>query len=113
MIRRPPRSTLFPYTTLFRSDLGRFEVADLADEDHVGVLAHDVAQTGREREPDLRLHGDLVHALQLVLDGVLDRDDLAVRRVDLVEGAVERGGLAGARRPGDEDDPVRALDGPV
>src|SRR5258708_11850425 len=23
MIRRPPRSTLFPYTTLFRSDLGQ------------------------------------------------------------------------------------------
>src|SRR5438876_1859877 len=23
MLRRPPRSTLFPYTTLFRSDLGR------------------------------------------------------------------------------------------
>src|SRR5258707_6987409 len=23
MIRRPPRSTLFPYTTLFRSDSGR------------------------------------------------------------------------------------------
>src|SRR5688572_31625899 len=26
MIRRPPRSTLFPYTTLFRSDMG-WEVA--------------------------------------------------------------------------------------
>src|SRR2546430_12628797 len=25
MIRRPPRSTLFPYTTLFRSKLGRLE----------------------------------------------------------------------------------------
>src|SRR2546430_16981658 len=25
MIRRPPRSTLFPYTTLFRSQIGRFE----------------------------------------------------------------------------------------
>src|SRR3712207_7370157 len=24
MIRRPPRSTLFPYTTLFRSERGRF-----------------------------------------------------------------------------------------
>src|SRR3712207_8996740 len=24
MIRRPPRSTLFPYTTLFRSEAGRF-----------------------------------------------------------------------------------------
>src|SRR5258707_9040703 len=23
MIRRPPRSTLFPYTTLFRSDIGK------------------------------------------------------------------------------------------
>src|SRR3989442_14870809 len=27
MIRRPPRSTLFPYTTLFRSALGRAEAA--------------------------------------------------------------------------------------
>src|SRR5256885_12663776 len=25
MIRRPPRSTLFPYTTLFRSDRGQME----------------------------------------------------------------------------------------
>src|SRR2546430_13251925 len=31
MIRRPPRSTLFPYTTLFRSDDGAIErVAELA-----------------------------------------------------------------------------------
>src|SRR3712207_7892302 len=30
MIRRPPRSTLFPYTTLFRSDLDRFAPADRA-----------------------------------------------------------------------------------
>src|SRR3989442_6835941 len=27
MIRRPPRSTLFPYTTLFRSDTGTFTVS--------------------------------------------------------------------------------------
>src|SRR5687768_17839980 len=41
MIRRPPRSTLFPYTTLFRSSppsrldatpLGEAEVAALADD---------------------------------------------------------------------------------
>src|SRR2546428_2926917 len=31
MIRRPPRSTLFPYTTLFRSHLGRLNV-DLPEE---------------------------------------------------------------------------------
>src|SRR2546428_1784373 len=28
MIRRPPRSTLFPYTTLFRSSLGRGTARD-------------------------------------------------------------------------------------
>src|SRR3712207_7725764 len=33
MIRRPPRSTLFPYTTLFRSDEGRGEIPSL-----VGVV---------------------------------------------------------------------------
>src|SRR2546422_2071627 len=31
MIRRPPRSTLFPYTTLFRSHLVREIVKDLDD----------------------------------------------------------------------------------
>src|SRR2546422_5027309 len=29
MIRRPPRSTLFPYTTLFRSEQGRSRMATL------------------------------------------------------------------------------------
>src|SRR3712207_3273689 len=31
MIRRPPRSTLFPYTTLFRSIVSNFKVGDIAD----------------------------------------------------------------------------------
>src|SRR3712207_6864546 len=35
MIRRPPRSTLFPYTTLFRSALG-----DHARADPVGDVEH-------------------------------------------------------------------------
>src|SRR5256885_9757816 len=40
MIRRPPRSTLFPYTTLFRSMLGETRAAaDGADEDDGPGLA--------------------------------------------------------------------------
>src|SRR2546429_4627105 len=31
MIRRPPRSTLFPYTTLFRSDRGGHAMATYAE----------------------------------------------------------------------------------
>src|SRR3712207_7554118 len=37
MIRRPPRSTLFPYTTLFRSVVDRLE-AQLAAGDRDGVV---------------------------------------------------------------------------
>src|SRR3712207_7146974 len=50
MIRRPPRSTLFPYTTLFRSD-GRVEgvFAQLFDETQ-SRLAEEV-----QREQDDRL----------------------------------------------------------
>src|SRR3989475_4453621 len=40
MIRRPPRSTLFPYTTLFRSDV---MLADDGDEVVVDPRAHRVA----------------------------------------------------------------------
>src|SRR2546426_12797367 len=32
MIRRPPRSTLFPYTTLFRSNVDQRSAADLDPE---------------------------------------------------------------------------------
>src|SRR5438067_2512977 len=39
MIRRPPRSTLFPYTTLFRSFLGELARARDAERRNVGRLA--------------------------------------------------------------------------
>src|SRR3989441_6775559 len=42
MIRRPPRSTLFPYTTLFRS-LGGVEAVHLGQELVQGLLALVVA----------------------------------------------------------------------
>src|SRR2546422_2489051 len=39
MIRRPPRSTLFPYTTLFRSNISQFSYVPLRDRarDTVGL----------------------------------------------------------------------------
>src|SRR3712207_9496294 len=38
MIRRPPRSTLFPYTTLFRSGIAGFEHHGVASRDGGGEL---------------------------------------------------------------------------
>src|SRR3989454_12039265 len=51
MIRRPPRSTLFPYTTLFRSNALAVALGELADE--VGCEEHQiVAPLGEGRKPD-------------------------------------------------------------
>src|SRR5207244_5410141 len=88
-------------------DLGRLQVADLADHDHVRVLAEEAAQPVGEGELDLRVHRGLGDALELVLDRVLDGHDVEVRPVDLAQRRIQRGGLAGPGRPGDQDDPVR------
>src|SRR5258708_33033993 len=42
MIRRPPRSTLFPYTTLFRSELLEFDEGEVGF-DAGGVAVHEEA----------------------------------------------------------------------
>src|SRR2546422_7932594 len=50
MIRRPPRSTLFPYTTLFRSPsrsaggLATFSDAAIEDDDHPLVVGEDALE---------------------------------------------------------------------
>src|SRR2546430_10257709 len=43
MIRRPPRSTLFPYTTLFRSRPKRFAMIEHLVEDLQQSRHHDLA----------------------------------------------------------------------
>src|SRR5690349_23482760 len=67
MIRRPPRSTLFPYTTLFRSD---GEVADLdrADDRWREVVNRSDRRTGtrsEEHTSELQSRRDLVCRLLL------------------------------------------------
>src|SRR5256885_5412006 len=59
MIRRPPRSTLFPYTTLFRS-----QIMDLLSEINAGgitilVVTHDPEVAARTRRT-IRLKDGLV-----------------------------------------------------
>src|SRR5256886_12709465 len=77
MIRRPPRSTLFPYTTLFRS---------LCSD-----AAHRAAQSPRDH--DLALNREVL-ALGLARDGDGVRD---VR-----DATGEHGLVVGWRRPGED-----------
>src|SRR5256885_6241101 len=57
MIRRPPRSTLFPYTTLFRSLLGGGEVGFQTRIVDAGVQVAEVpADPGGGRRRDIICH---------------------------------------------------------
>src|SRR3712207_9015568 len=66
MIRRPPRSTLFPYTTLFRSHCRERRVPD-----HRHVLLADSQVRETEDGEQLALHGPReVERLRLVEEDV-------------------------------------------
>src|SRR5437870_10465750 len=62
MIRRPPRSTLFPYTTLFRS-LAR--AAGHADERCAPAPAYVASERSEEHTSELQSRGHLVCRLLL------------------------------------------------
>src|SRR2546430_12781311 len=86
MIRRPPRSTLFPYTTLFRSENRlrrqvrvheaiRAALADAAARLGAPVVASDI-ELERPRDP---AHGDVATNLALVLAQSLKGDRKSTR----------------------------------
>src|SRR5215468_11138934 len=62
MIRRPPRSTLFPYTTLFRSHVG---LNDFAANGSGAVAVYQDDVRSEEHTSELQSHHDLVCRLLL------------------------------------------------
>src|SRR2546423_14137341 len=96
MIRRPPRSTLFPYTTLFRSAAGGPPDGPLRPAPDAAAVRVGAHGRGRERHRDLlRRRPDLLAA---------DGDRRASRRDPAVRGRPDpddpagRGARAGAGR---------------
>src|SRR5260221_4308255 len=84
MIRRPPRSTLFPYTTLFRSDAGRTAATTTLivlglsfvlllergpGREHIAIQSYMLALVAglrsEEHTSELQSHSDLVCRLLL------------------------------------------------
>src|SRR2546425_10460014 len=85
MIRRPPRSTLFPYTTLFRS------LASLV------ILSQDVHKVFGGVVPELASRAHLA-ALPAVVAAALDEAGVSWGAVDAV--AVTAGARVGGGPPG-------------
>src|SRR5690349_22173195 len=66
MIRRPPRSTLFPYTSLFRSDCVEREAEDGEQEEDREFASHVHAEIrSEEHTSELQSRRDLVCRLLL------------------------------------------------
>src|SRR5437588_3446824 len=80
MLRRPPRSTLFPYTTLFRSTPRTPGVGRRASERRDGAIPACARRPGRrqgrseEHTSELQSHSDLV--CRLLLEKKNEKDDL-------------------------------------
>src|SRR5947207_8371525 len=84
MLRRPPRSTLFPYTTLFRSpDLVERALDAVVDAaEHAGAEFEREGRAGRlHRLAEVQPGGVLVH---------LDERRLAVEADDLADQLLDR-----------------------
>src|SRR5260221_4838658 len=78
MIRRPPRSTLFPYTTLFRSLLHALGEVLAAVVDGMGCT---VGQGSEEHTSELQSHSDLVCRLLLEKK----REKVTFSEIDMAE----------------------------
>src|SRR3712207_8161901 len=78
MIRRPPRSTLFPYTTLFRSDIDHFKSINDTYGHQRGdavlqAVAYELRKTLRDGELVYRLGGEEFLVLLTGVDAAQDR----------------------------------------
>src|SRR5260221_7768650 len=65
MIRRPPRSTLFPYTTLFRSLKAYLANRSSTDETFLTFARRRDGERSEEHTSELQSHSDLVCRLLL------------------------------------------------
>src|SRR2546428_2133277 len=89
MIRRPPRSTLFPYTTLFRSPLERVSELERAP---VLVEGRTRLAAPLEHGAEIRVHGREARRPHLDLLELVGR---LVQHLELEEDAAERQGERG------------------
>src|SRR3712207_7134006 len=87
MIRRPPRSTLFPYTTLFRSDIERLvarAALGTAGPRDLASLKSSIAAIPRVRLVLEPLQAPLVRSVLAEIDDLADvRDEIGEHTSEL------------------------------
>src|SRR5438132_7932678 len=82
MLPRPPRSTLFPYTTLFRSIYGAATLLEAEQALESFAQAWDEKYRSEEHTSELQSHSDLVCRL------LLEKKKNELRQPDLARGCL-------------------------
>src|SRR3712207_7338820 len=59
MIRRPPRSTLFPYTTLFRSEYNLFGINQVQVRTDIGMTFAAALKAFLRQDPNIIMVGEI------------------------------------------------------
>src|SRR5438132_7206147 len=83
MIRRPPRSTLFPYTTLFRSHDSAAPQSDKSFLPFASPL-HGLTERSEEHTSELQSHSDLVCRLLLEKKKRFDIVSILIQKMRLI-----------------------------
>jgi len=91
-------------------NLGGFQVADLADHDHVRVLTQKRAQGLGEIQTLFRIDVDLIDAFHVDLHRVFSGGDIDVDGVEDIQPGVQRHGFARAGGAGDQNHPLWLLE---
>src|SRR5262249_23920465 len=104
------REHQMPRKRRLNRDLSRFRIANLTHHDLVRVVPEDRSQTTGKGQALFLVDRDLRNPSELILDGILDRDDLVLDRFDFRQCCVKRRRLAGAGGPRDEDHTIRLAD---
>ena len=87
-------------------NLRGFEVANLADENHVGILSKNRPQHRRERQVLARSHLNLRHTGKFVFDRIFHRHDVDFSGCELPQRRVERGRFSGPGRSCHDDQAI-------
>ena len=88
----------------------RVDIADLTHHQNIRILPQQRSERLGETQAERRIDSRLIDAFEHHLDRIFDRGDVDVVGRELSQCRVKGRRLAGAGRPRDENDAVRALD---
>ena len=92
-------------------DLCGFQISNLTDHHHIGILTQKRAQSLGKGEPDAHINLRLVNPLHINFDRILRCGDIALGGIENIQPGIQGNCLATAGGPGDQNHALRTRQG--